>query len=90
MDTSETTLYSAIVLSAIVIGTVLIYFGFAVYQGQLKHFKMLSKNLLAEMEVMERERTRIAKDMHDELGPLLAMTKIQVEQLEPHNEIEQQ
>lgn len=90
MDTTETTLYSAIVLSAIVIGTVLLYFGFTVYHGQLKHFKMLTKNLLAEMEVMERERTRIASDLHDELGPLLAMTKIQLEQLEPQTDIERQ
>lgn len=90
MDTIETTLYSAIVLSATVIFTVLLYFGFAVYQGQRKHFRMLTKNLLAELEVMERERTRIASDLHDELGPLLAMTKFQLEQLEPGNEVERQ
>lgn len=90
MDTTETSLYSAIVLSAVVIGTVLVYFGFAVHHGQLKHFKLLTRNLLAEMEVMERERTRIASDMHDELGPLMAMTKIQLEQLEPQTETERQ
>ncbi|WP_164972686.1 sensor histidine kinase [Lacibacter luteus] len=51
---------------------------------------MLTRNLLAEMEVMERERTRIASDLHDELGPLLAMTKIQLEQLQPQTDTEKQ
>jgi two-component system, NarL family, sensor kinase len=90
MDTTETTLYTAILIVSIVLGTVLFYFAFSMYRGRVKHYRILTKQLLAEMDVLERERTRIATDLHDDLGPMLAVTKINLEQLEPTNATEQQ
>lgn len=86
MDTTEKTLYTAILISAAIIGFVLFYFAYTVYKGRMNYFRMLARNLVAEMEVLERERTRMARDLHDELGPLLAVTKIQIEQAEVEHE----
>ncbi len=90
MDTTETTLYTAILIATIVIGTVLFYFAFSMYRGRVKHYRLLTKQLLAEMDVLERERTRIATDLHDDLGPMLAVTKIHIDQIEPISATEQQ
>lgn len=90
MDTTEKTLYTAILISAGIIGFVLFYFAYTVYKGRMNYFRMLARNLVAEMEVLERERTRMARDLHDELGPLLAVTKIQIEQAEVEHAATQQ
>lgn len=76
MDTNETTIYTAVLITSIVIGSIIIYFSIAIFRNHRKHFKMLSRQFLAEMELLEKERTRIARDLHDELGPILAVTQI--------------
>ena len=78
MDTTETTIFTAIVITGVVIGTIFIYFTITIYRNHRKHFRLLSQNFVAEMELLEKERTRIATDLHDELGPILALTKIQL------------
>jgi len=82
MDTNETTIFTAILITGIVIGTIFIYFTITIYKNHRKHFKILSRHFVAEMELLEKERTRIATDLHDELGPILAVTKIQLNTIE--------
>lgn len=79
MDTNETRIFTAVLIAAIVIGGFIIYFTWTTVRNHRKYFRMLKRNFLEEMEILERERTRIAQDLHDELGPLLAVTKIQIE-----------
>jgi signal transduction histidine kinase len=40
---------------------------------------MLSEHFLEEMERLEQERIRIARDLHDELGPILSVTQIHID-----------
>lgn len=88
MDTNETTIYSAVLITAIVLAVFIGYFGVIIFRNHRRHFKLLSKHFIAEMERLEDERTRIARDLHDELGPVLAVTKIHVGAVEPNNEKE--
>lgn len=76
MDTFETTIYSAILITGVVIGIIILYFAVTIIRNHRKHFRMLSQNFLVEMELLEKERTRIARDLHDELGPILSVTQI--------------
>lgn len=78
MDTQETNLYHAVLISCFVIGIIFLYFAIAMYRSNSKHFRLLRKYVLAEMELLEKERTRIACDLHDELGPVLATTRMQL------------
>jgi signal transduction histidine kinase len=79
MDTFETKIFVAVLITAIVLGSVIGYFAFTIFRNHRRHFKQLTKQLMAEMELLENERTRIARDLHDELGPLLTVTKIHMQ-----------
>jgi signal transduction histidine kinase len=78
MDSFETTIYSAILISGAIIGIIILYFAITIIRNHRRHFRMLSQNFLAEMELLEKERNRIARDLHDELGPLLSVTQIHI------------
>ena len=82
MDTNETTIYLAVLITGITLGSIIIYFAISMLTSHRKHFKLLSQNYRAEIEMLEIERTRIARDLHDELGPLLAVTQIHIDAAE--------
>jgi signal transduction histidine kinase len=78
MDTIETTIYTAVLITGFIIGTIIVYFAVTILRNHRRHFKMLRQNFLEEMQVLEKERDRIGRDLHDELGPLLTVTKIHI------------
>ncbi|TMI63734.1 MAG: hypothetical protein E6H07_13270 [Bacteroidetes bacterium] len=86
MDTNETTIYLAVLITGITLGSIIIYFAISMLRSHRRHFKLLSQNYRAEIEMLEMERTRIARDLHDELGPLLAVTQIHIDAAESINE----
>lgn len=77
MHAFETTIYYAILISSIVLGIVFGYFTITIFRTQRRHYKALQARFLAEINLLENERTRIARDLHDELGPLLSVIRIQ-------------
>ena len=82
MDSNETKIYNAILIAAGVLGIILIYFIISVIRNQKRHLKLQHANLLVEITTLENERQRIVADLHDELGPLLSVVKLQVMSLE--------
>jgi signal transduction histidine kinase len=78
MDHVETTIYTAVVIGCIVIGLLITIFAFTLYRNHQRHFQMLRSYNLKEVELLEQERTRIARDLHDELGPLLSIVNIYI------------
>jgi len=88
MDTNETTIYTAILITGIVFGTIFLYFTITIYRNHRRHFKLLNQQFVAEVDLLEKERARIASDLHDELGPMLALTQIQVNSIESTDERE--
>lgn len=81
MDTTETTLYTAIVITSVVLGLIIGYFILTMFRHHRRHFAQLQKDFRFEVKLLEDERTRIAQDLHDELGPLLALTHIHLQQM---------
>src|ERR1700751_4273266 len=82
----ETSIYTAVLITAVVVGALLIYFGITIFRNQRKHFKLLTEHFLEEMERLEKERIRIATDLHDELGPVLSVTQIHIDKITPGND----
>lgn len=85
MDAIETSIYAAVLICCVVLGLVFLYFGITIVRRQRKHYEMQKANFLAEIELLEAERDRIASDLHDELGTLLSITKIQINEIETNS-----
>lgn len=79
MDTQEASIYTAVVISSIIISIIITYFVISIVRQQRKNVELIRKNLLTEISTMERERSRIAIDLHDDVGPILSVIKFQIE-----------
>lgn len=82
MDAGQTNIFTAILISCILLGVIISYFIFSITRQQRRNLELHRMNILAELNAMERERTRIAADLHDELGPLLAVIKFKINSVE--------
>src|SRR5688572_3232731 len=78
MDAKETSLYTAILIVSIVVAVMIIFFIASLIRQQRKNLELYRQNVLAEITAMEKERARIAADIHDELGPMLSAIKLRI------------
>jgi signal transduction histidine kinase len=82
MDTQEKEIYNAILIAVGAISAIGIYFFVALLRQQ-KRFRALSQaKIKAEITTLENERSRIAADLHDEVGPLLSAIKLQINNID--------
>src|SRR5690349_11901489 len=78
MDAYQTTIYTAVLIAASIIGIIIVYFAISSVRQQ-RHIQTLHKqNTMAEINTLEKERARMASDLHDELGPLLSSVKMRM------------
>jgi signal transduction histidine kinase len=89
MDAQETSLYTAILIASIIIGVIIIYFVVSIISQQRKNLELHKRNILTEITALEKERARIAADLHDELGPLLSAVKMKINSFELADEEDQ-
>jgi len=82
MDAQENRILSAIIIAAAIFGVVYIYFTITLIRQQRKKHALQKQNMLAEVAQIEKERARMAHDLHDELGPLLSAIKMQINTVE--------
>lgn len=82
MDAQENRIFTAILITAVVLGTVIVYFIISILRQQRKNLELHKQAIRAEVEQIEKERARIAHDLHDELGPLLAAIKMKISSFE--------
>jgi signal transduction histidine kinase len=82
MDAPETSLFTAVLIICFVVGVIIIYFIISIVRQQRKNLELNRENILAEITAMEKERARIAADLHDELGPMLAAVKLKINSFE--------
>ena len=83
MDTNEKILYKAFIIIVIILAIFIAFFIVSIVRYQQKNLAQYRKRLQAEIETLENERKRIANDLHDELGPLLAAVKLNITSVTP-------
>jgi two-component system, NarL family, sensor kinase len=82
MDPGETEIFSAILLASGILAAIIICFIILVIRNHKKLLELQHRQLITEITALEYERKRIVSDLHDELGPLLAVVKFQIESLD--------
>ncbi len=82
MDSQEAQIYKAVIIGLIIIGSVAGYFIFSVIKHQKSLMQLQRKNAGAEIASLERDRSRIASDLHDEMAPMLSAVKMKINSLE--------
>jgi two-component system, NarL family, sensor kinase len=86
MDTTEKEIYSAFLIVLGIIGLVLLYFIISIIRQHRRYRGLAKAKIFAEITTLERERKRIAGDLHDEIGPLLSAVKLQINHLEAEDD----
>jgi two-component system, NarL family, sensor kinase len=82
MDSGETKIFYAILLAAGIIGFIILLFIIVLVWSRQRIAFLQHNQLEKDITALEHERKRIVSDLHDELGPLLSVVKIQVANLE--------
>jgi two-component system, NarL family, sensor kinase len=82
MNSEETSIFTAIIISVLVIGIIIIYFVVSLIKQQKRMLTLEKLNIQAEITALEKDRARIASDLHDELGPMLSAVKMKMNTFE--------
>jgi len=82
MHAQETNFYIAILITAVVLGIIIVFFVVFIVRQQRENLRLYKNYIIAEMTVQEKERARIASDLHDDLGPMLSGVKMRISSFE--------
>ena len=78
MDAKENEVYLGVILFSVLFAIIIIGFTVSYFK---QHRKLHREKIKAEIYTSEEERKKIASDLHDDLGPILATIKIYVNAL---------
>lgn len=90
MGSGENQFLEAIIIIAILIGIILIYFIITIIRYHRRYIRLQKERIFAEIAIQENERKRIANDLHDSLGPLLSTVKLNMNSIDVHNSQDQE
>ncbi|WP_114792941.1 histidine kinase [Niabella yanshanensis] len=78
MHTFTDPVFFTAILTAISLGAILSFLCWIVFNAQRRFFIQRQKVCTRELDTLRQERLRIARDLHDELGPTLQLVYRQV------------
>lgn len=81
MHTTEEQFYTAVVVAVVALGVIIIVFIATMIRHQRRNAMVNKMKIRTEINMLEKERKRIATDLHDELGPILSAVRIQINHL---------
>jgi signal transduction histidine kinase len=81
MDAREARIYIAVIITVVVLGIIIFYFAISIIRQHRRNSELQKENTLAEITAMEKERARIAGDLHDDLGPILSVIKFEIDSI---------
>jgi signal transduction histidine kinase len=82
MDAKEISLFTALLIASGVLLVVIIYFIVTIIRFHRISVSLYKAKVLAEITTLENERVRVAADLHDELGPIVAGIKLKLGSLD--------
>lgn len=85
MDEKEARFYTAVLIISIVLGIIIIFFIISIVRQHRRSLSLYKKSLSTEITTLEKERTRMASDLHDEVGPVLSAVKLRLNSLDIHS-----
>lgn len=89
MNNTDGNIFSAILIIAILIGIVIVYFIVTIFRYHRRYIRLQKERIHAEIIIQENERKRIATDLHDSIGPLLSAVKLQINSVDIHSQEDQ-
>lgn len=89
MDAKEASFFTAILIISIILAVIIGYFIVSIVRQQRRSLKLYKQSIYTEINTLEKERTRLAADLHDEVGPVLAAVKLKLNSLDIHNDDDQ-
>lgn len=86
MNSTETKLYTTVLLAAFVLAVLLVFFIITIIRHQRINVRLYEQQIKAEINTLESERERLAADLHDDIGPLLSSVKLQIDCINSEDE----
>jgi signal transduction histidine kinase len=90
MDPQEARIYTAVLIISVVLGIIITYFIISIIRQQRRSLRLYKQSIYTEITTLEKERTRMAEDLHDEVGPVLSAVKLRVSSLDIHNKVDEE
>lgn len=78
MHSLQLSIYHAVLIICLLVGGFIVYSVVSRVRTHRRYFEQLRRQSFRLASLQEEDRTRIAHDLHDELGPLLAITRLHI------------
>ena len=82
MGEQETNFYQAVLIVVLLIAVIITYFIITIIRYHRRYIRLQKERILAEITIQEKERKRIATDLHDGLGPILSSVKLNINSID--------
>jgi signal transduction histidine kinase len=86
MHPEETRIFYTILMASVVLALLFAFFVITIIRHQRRKMVLENEKIVAEVLLLEKERGRIAADLHDELGALVSAVKLNLQCLDTVNE----
>lgn len=86
MGTYETSIYTTALIIFVTLGASIIYFVVSVYRQQRHFLEQQRMYFTDDIMLLEKERSRTAHDLHDEIGPLVSAMRTRLQLIKPVDE----
>src|ERR1700749_4882214 len=82
-------LFYTVIITSILIAIVIVFFVASVIRYNKRYMQLQKERIQAQIMIQEQERKRIANDLHDSLGPMLATVKLYMHSITVDNKDDQ-
>lgn len=89
MHAPSPSLFVAVLIACLIVLVLVVFFTATMIRYQRRNLSLYKEKLAAEITTLEKERSRMAEDLHDELGPVLAGIKLKLNSIDVLEERDQ-